>query len=89
MGLVTSISGGAGIFAVPTMLAFGIPPIGALALNRMSDVGVVTGALRNFWKAKIIEHMKSTGEWGQFFPLTLSPFAYNETAANYHFPFEQ
>lgn len=50
MGFVTSVSGGAGVFAVPTMLAFGIPPISVLALNRMSDVGVVFGALKNYWK---------------------------------------
>lgn len=35
---------------------------------------------------RIIEHMKKTLEWGQFFPVELSPFAYNETAANYYFP---
>jgi len=35
---------------------------------------------------KIIEHMKSTGEWGEFFPIALSPFAYNETVANEYFP---
>ena len=34
----------------------------------------------------IIEHMKKTGEWGQFFPPSLSPFAYNETAAFDFFP---
>ncbi|MBI5754082.1 hypothetical protein HZA40_03000 [Candidatus Peregrinibacteria bacterium] len=37
-------------------------------------------------KAKIIEHMKKGGGWGQFFPVSLSPFAYNETASNYRFP---
>ena len=37
-------------------------------------------------KAKIINHMKKTGEWGQFFPVSLSPFHYNETAASYRFP---
>lgn len=37
-------------------------------------------------RRRIVEHMKKTGEWGQFFPLSLSPFKYNETAANYHFP---
>ncbi len=37
-------------------------------------------------KEKIIEHMKSTGEWGQFFPPDLSPFAYNETQAQVYFP---
>lgn len=61
MGIVTSISGGAGVFAVPTMLAFGIPPINVLALNRVSDVGVVFGALKKYsyfksiiWKLAII-----------------------------------
>jgi hypothetical protein len=37
-------------------------------------------------KGQIIEHMKKTGEWGRFFPLGLSPFAYNETAAVDYFP---
>lgn len=36
---------------------------------------------------RIIEHMKSTGEWGEFFPISLSPFSYNETSAYDHFPF--
>ncbi|MBU1683283.1 hypothetical protein KJ742_05035 [Patescibacteria group bacterium] len=35
---------------------------------------------------KIIEHMKRTGEWGEFFPMECSPFAYNETIANLHYP---
>jgi hypothetical protein len=35
---------------------------------------------------KIIEHMKSTGEWGQFFPPNISHFAYNETVAYDYFP---
>ncbi len=48
---------------------------------------------------KIIEHMKQTplnpplsgggkqsGEWGEFFPIELSPFAYNETVAQEYFP---
>ena len=35
---------------------------------------------------KIIEHMKNTGEWGEFFPVELSPFAYNETVAQEYFP---
>ena len=37
-------------------------------------------------KAKIIDHMKHTGEWGNFFPTELSPYSYNETAANYRYP---
>ncbi len=35
---------------------------------------------------KIIEHMQKTGEWGLFFPLKYSPFAYNETVANEYYP---
>ena len=35
---------------------------------------------------KIVEHMKSTDEWGKFFPPNLSPFAYNETMAQEYHP---
>ena len=35
---------------------------------------------------KIITHMRSTGEWGEFFPLESSPFCYNETLALDYFP---
>jgi len=35
---------------------------------------------------KIIEHMKKTGEWGQFLTVRYSPFAYNETAAQDYYP---
>ncbi len=35
---------------------------------------------------KIIEHMQSTKEWGEFFPINLSPFDYNETIAQDYFP---
>lgn len=37
-------------------------------------------------RAKIIEHMKKAGEWGEFFSSQISPFAYNETIAIDHFP---
>ena len=37
-------------------------------------------------KDKIIEHMKSTGEWGEYFPPETSAFGYNETLANDYFP---
>lgn len=35
---------------------------------------------------KIVEHMIKTGEWGEFFPVPISTFAYNETVAQDHFP---
>jgi len=39
--------------------------------------------------ARIIEHMQSTGEWGQFFPPEISMFGYNETMAQSFFPLER
>ncbi len=36
--------------------------------------------------AKIIEHMRRTGEWGQFFPPALTLHGYNESMANDFFP---
>ena len=38
---------------------------------------------------KMIEHMKGTREWGEFFPLEMSPFGYNETVAQEYFPLEK
>ena len=35
---------------------------------------------------KIIEHMMKTGEWGEFFPSSMSPFGYNETVAMEYYP---
>jgi hypothetical protein len=35
---------------------------------------------------KIIDHMKTTNEWGEYFPYELSPFAYNETVAHEYYP---
>jgi len=43
----------------------------------------------NILVPKIIEHMKTTWEWGEFFPSSLSPFGYNETVANEYYPLEK
>ena len=37
-------------------------------------------------KEKIIEYMKSTGEYGEFFPPSISPVCYNETQGNHYMP---
>jgi hypothetical protein len=37
-------------------------------------------------KEKIIEHMKKTGEYGEFFPPSIAPVCYNETQGNYYMP---
>ena len=38
---------------------------------------------------KIIEHMKHVGEFGEFFPASMSPFAYNEAAVQDYFPLQK
>lgn len=38
---------------------------------------------------KITEHMRTTEEWGEYFPVSLSPFAYNETEAFDAYPLDQ
>ena len=30
--------------------------------------------------------MRASGEWGEFFPIEISPFGYNETVAQEYFP---
>ncbi|MFA5995379.1 MAG: hypothetical protein WCW27_06165 [Patescibacteria group bacterium] len=37
-------------------------------------------------KEKLIEHMKKNKEWGEFFPMQYSPYAYNETVAQRYYP---
>lgn len=36
--------------------------------------------------AKLIDHMRETGEWGDYFPPSLAPIAYNESNAHDYFP---
>ncbi|MDP2625080.1 MAG: hypothetical protein Q8P27_02735 [Candidatus Peregrinibacteria bacterium] len=35
---------------------------------------------------RIIEHMKKTDEWGEFFPINFSPFAYNQGRVQEYYP---
>ncbi|PCH98752.1 MAG: hypothetical protein COB76_06770 [Alphaproteobacteria bacterium] len=49
-GFITSIAGGGGILFVTTAIALGVPSLNALALNRVTDLGVLTGAFNNFRK---------------------------------------
>lgn len=39
--------------------------------------------------AQLTEHMKQTGEWGEFPPTDHSPFTYNESIAQEYFPLSQ
>lgn len=55
MGIMNAISGGAGVFGVPAMLLFGISPLNTLALNKISDIGMIAGAIRNYHTSKNID----------------------------------
>lgn len=39
-------------------------------------------------RRRIIEQMRESGEWGEFFPAGLSPFAYNESVAQEYLPLD-
>lgn len=53
-------------------------------LNRQYDKAAYLSLRRT-----IIEDMLRAGEYGEFFPVHLSPFAYNETIANEYFPLDK
>ncbi|MDD5054917.1 MAG: hypothetical protein PHZ00_01470 [Candidatus Peribacteraceae bacterium] len=38
---------------------------------------------------KIIEHMRQSGEYGEFFPMSVSPLAYNQTIAQDYYPLSE
>jgi hypothetical protein len=38
---------------------------------------------------QIIENMRKTGEWGEFFPVSISEYGYNETVAQEQFPLSE
>ena len=38
---------------------------------------------------RIMEHMQQTDEWGEYFPISDSAFAYNETVAQDYFPIDE
>ncbi|MFA5793084.1 MAG: hypothetical protein WC897_04430 [Candidatus Gracilibacteria bacterium] len=38
---------------------------------------------------QIIEHMQKTGEWGEFFPVDMSAFGYNESIAYDYYPYSK
>ncbi|MFH1218261.1 MAG: hypothetical protein V1679_00270, partial [Candidatus Peregrinibacteria bacterium] len=40
-------------------------------------------------RGRIIEKMRADGEWGEFFPYSLSTYAYNETVAGEYFPLDE
>jgi len=54
-GFVDAIAGGGGLITIPALLATGMPPVAALATNKLqSSFGAFT-ATRTFWRAGLID----------------------------------
>ncbi len=62
---------------------------GCVGLRRKQYCALNTQYTKEAYEAlvpQIIAHMEKSGEWGEFFPVEISPFAYNETVAAEYFP---
>ncbi len=66
-GFITAVAGGGGVLFVTTAVAFGLDPLNALALNRLTDIGVICGSFNNFRRVPEIP----TKELIKFMPLML------------------
>jgi hypothetical protein len=49
-GFVDAIAGGGGLIALPALLSAGLPPVAALATNKMQSVAGTTIAAVTFWR---------------------------------------
>jgi len=49
-GFVDAIAGGGGLITVPALLSVGLPPVAALATNKMQSVVGTTMAAMTFWR---------------------------------------
>lgn len=49
-GFITAIAGGGGVVFITSAVALGIEPLNALALNRITDIGVLAGSFNSFRK---------------------------------------
>lgn len=49
-GFVDAIAGGGGLIALPALLSVGLPPVAALATNKMQSVAGTTMAAVTFWR---------------------------------------
>lgn len=54
-GFVDAIAGGGGMISVPALLSAGIPPVAALATNKMQSIVGTTMAVVTYWRRGFIE----------------------------------
>ena len=54
-GFIDAIAGGGGLIMMPALLFAGVPPINALATNKLQSLFGTGVALRNFWRSGLVE----------------------------------
>lgn len=54
-GFIDAIAGGGGLITVPALLAAGLPPISALATNKLQSVWGVAMSCYRFWRAGLVD----------------------------------
>ena len=54
-GFIDSIAGGGGLIMMPALLFAGVPPINALATNKLQSVFGTSVALRNYGRSGLVE----------------------------------
>jgi uncharacterized membrane protein YfcA len=54
-GFVDAIAGGGGLIALPALLAVGVPPVSALATNKMQSVIGTATATWTYWRRGLID----------------------------------
>lgn len=67
-GFVDAVAGGGGLISVPALLAAGVPPVAALATNKMQSVVGTTIATWTYWRKGYIDLKR-------LFPSILTTFA--------------
>ena len=54
-GFIDSIASGGGLLMMPALLSAGVPPLFALGTNKLQSVFGTGTALRNYWRAGLVE----------------------------------
>jgi uncharacterized membrane protein YfcA len=54
-GFIDAVAGGGGLIMMPTLLFCGVPPLQALGTNKLQSVFGTGTALRNYWRAGLVE----------------------------------
>ena len=54
-GFIDAIAGGGGLIMMPALLFAGVPPLQALATNKLQSVFGTGTALRNYWRSGLVE----------------------------------